>query len=221
MPRFTDSLTTIAAAAALLPRDSAILAALTDEELLTIPRLFADITRQLEPSAAAIAGEIARRSARELGFSGLAQRTGYRTPELLLQRLTGSTSREAVKLVRTGVIIHEADLVATVEKTGEVPPELTKPWLITVGRAVSAGTLSIEAADAIRTAYFEPVATLLTEGVEDGSLHAQPDPVVTAVATFGAIVISGLSYLVTGQTLDPDRVGQPIVDMVLDGLRPR
>ena len=122
MPRFTDSLTTIAAAAALLPRDSAILAALTDEELLTIPRLFADITRQLEPSAAAIAGEIARRSARELGFSGLAQRTGYRTPELLLQRLTGSTSREAVKLVRTGVIIHEADLVATVEKTGEVPP---------------------------------------------------------------------------------------------------
>jgi hypothetical protein len=112
--------------------------------------LFADITRQLESSAAAVAGEIARRSTRALGFDGLAQRTGFRTPERLLQQLTGSTSREAMKLVRAGTIIHEAELLADAEKTGQVPPELSKPWLVAVGRAVTAGELSLEAADAIR-----------------------------------------------------------------------
>ena len=96
-------------------------------------------------------------------------------------------------------------------------PDVCRALIGDLGRA---GRIP-EIADAIRTAYFEPVATLLTEGVEDGSLHAQPDPVVTAVATFGAIVISGLSYLVSGHPLDPDRVAQPIIDMLLDGLRPR
>ena len=150
MSRFTDSLTAITAAAAALPRDSATLAELPEDELLALPALFADITRQLESSAAAVAGEIARRSTRALGFAGLAQRTGFRTPERLLQQLTGSTSREAMKLVRAGTIIHEAELVADAEKAGQVPPELSKPWLVAVGRAVTAGELSLEAADAIR-----------------------------------------------------------------------
>lgn len=150
MSRFTDSLTAITAAAAALPRNSATLAELPEDELLALPALFADITRQLESSAAAVAGEIARRSTRALGFDGLAQRTGFRTPERLLQQLTGSTSREAMKLVRAGTIIHEAELVADAEKAGQIPPELSKPWLVAVGRAVTAGELSLEAADAIR-----------------------------------------------------------------------
>lgn len=156
MSRFTDSLTAITAAAAMLPRDSATLAELPEDELLTLPALFADITRQLEPSAAAVAGEIARRSVREFGFDGLAQRTGFRTPERLLQQLTGSTSREAMKLVRAGTIIHEAELVTAAEKTGQVPPELSKPWLVAVGRAVTAGELCLEAADAIRAGLGTP-----------------------------------------------------------------
>ncbi|MHA6694077.1 hypothetical protein [Homoserinimonas sp. A520] len=89
MSQFTDSLSSIAAAAAILPRDSATLAGLPEEELLAIPALFADITRQLEPSLAATAGEIARRSSYELGYQGLAQKGGFRTPEKLVQHLTG------------------------------------------------------------------------------------------------------------------------------------
>lgn len=150
MSRFTDSLVAIATAASALPRDSATLAALPEDELLAIPKLLADITRHLEPSTAAIAGEIARRSTREHGFGGLAQRTGFRTPEQLLQHLTGSTSLVAARLVRAGAIIHESELVATAEKTGEVLSGVTEPWLAGVGRAVAAGAMSIEAADAIR-----------------------------------------------------------------------
>ncbi|MEO7124195.1 MAG: DUF222 domain-containing protein [Lacisediminihabitans sp.] len=140
----------MAVAASALPQDSSTLAALPEGERLAIPKLLADITRHLEPSTAAVAGEIARRSAREQGFSGLAQRTGFRTPELLLQHLTGSTSGGAARLVRAGVIIHEAELVATAQKTGEVLSGVTAPWLTAVGRAVAAGAISIEAADAIR-----------------------------------------------------------------------
>lgn len=141
MSRFADSLVAIATAAAALPRDSATLAALSEDELLALPRLLATITRHVEPSAAAIAGEIARRSSREHGFGGLAQRSGFRTPEHLLQHLTGSTSRGAARLVRAGVIIHESELVAAAEKTGEVLSGVTEPWLAVVGRAGAAALL--------------------------------------------------------------------------------
>ena len=52
--------------------------------------------------------------------------------------------------MRTGGIIHEAGLITEAERTGEVSGELTKPWLAPVGRAVAAGTLSLDAAEAIR-----------------------------------------------------------------------
>ncbi|MHA6668058.1 HNH endonuclease signature motif containing protein [Homoserinimonas sp. A447] len=163
MSQFTDSLSVIAAAAALLPRDSATLAGLPEEELLAIPALFANITRQLEPSLAATAGEIARRSSYDLGYQGLAQKGGFRTPEKLVQHLTGSTSREAAKLVRTGGIIHEAELITEAERTGEVSPELTQPWLAPVGRAVAAGVLSMEAGEAIRVGLGVPTEDITAE----------------------------------------------------------
>ncbi|MEO8907842.1 MAG: DUF222 domain-containing protein [Microbacteriaceae bacterium] len=150
MPKFTESLVAIAAAASALPRDSTTLGALSEDELLAIPALLAAITLHLEPSAAAVAGEIARRSTREHGFSALAQRSGFRTTEKLLQHLTGSSSRAASQLVRAGAIIHESELVAASEKTGEVLSGVTEPWLAAVGRAVAAGAMSIEAANAIR-----------------------------------------------------------------------
>jgi hypothetical protein len=150
MTQFTDSLTQVEAAIAQLPLDADSFAGMTDEELTAVPAGLAAIRHQVEAREARAAGEIARRSSYELGYSGLAQRTGFRTAEKLVQHLTGSTNREAAKLVRTGVVIHEADVLSEAERTGEVSPELTKPWLAPVGRAVAAGTLSIEAAEAIR-----------------------------------------------------------------------
>src|SRR5690554_918431 len=134
MPTFEDSLSEVTAAIAALPADAASFAGLTDEELTSLPAGLAAARHQLEAREARVAGEIARRSTYDLGYAGLAQKTGFRTPEKLVQHLTGSTSKEATKLVRTGVIIHEADTIQTAERTGQIPPELTKPWLAPVGR---------------------------------------------------------------------------------------
>src|SRR5690606_33767066 len=156
MPTFEDTLSEVTAAIALLPSDAESFTALSDTELTGIPAALAAARHQLETREARAAGEIARRSAYDLGYQGLAQKTGFRTAEKLVQHLTGSTSREAAKLVRTGVIIHEAEVLTEAERTGEVPPELTKPWLASVGHAVAAGTLSLDAAEAIRVGLGTP-----------------------------------------------------------------
>src|SRR5690554_4927576 len=127
MPSFEDTLSEVTAAIALLPTDAESFTTLTDSELTGIPAALASARHQLEAREARVAGEIARRSTFDLGYAGLAQKTGFRTPEKLVQHLTGSTSKEATKLVRAGVIIHEAETLEAAERTGEVPPELTKP----------------------------------------------------------------------------------------------
>lgn len=76
-------------------------------------------------------------------------------------------------------------------------------------------------AAAIRNAYSAPVETLLVQGAQDGSLLGTVEPVAAAAAVFGATSISGLSYLVAGQPLDPPLVAQAVGRVVLDGLRPR
>jgi hypothetical protein len=114
----------------------------------------AEIRRRADATAAALAAEIKHRSRRELGYDGLAQRLGARTPESLVQRLAGTTAREAHSLVRVGAIMATP--------TVEVDPT---PWLRSVGLAVAAGDLSIEAADAIRAGLGAP-----DEGVTAESL---------------------------------------------------
>ena len=60
-------------------RDVGLCGVLCDEELLEILRYGAEERRLVDAFSAVAAGEIARRSAPELGSTGLAQRTGYRT----------------------------------------------------------------------------------------------------------------------------------------------
>ena len=52
----------------------------TDDALLDYQRRLAASARQLELAAAAAAAEISHRSRRELGYNGLAQKRGARTP---------------------------------------------------------------------------------------------------------------------------------------------
>src|SRR5690554_1532965 len=163
MPTFEDSLGQVVAAIAALPGDAESFAALSDAELTGIPGGLAAARHQLEAREARVAGEIARRSSYELGYSGLAQKGGFRTAEKLVQHLTGSTSREAARLVRTGVIIHEAEIITEAERTGQVSPELTKPWLAPVGRAVATGVLSIEAGEAIRVGLGVPTEDITVD----------------------------------------------------------
>ncbi|MBC7591996.1 MAG: DUF222 domain-containing protein [Salinibacterium sp.] len=121
-----------------------------DATLLELNRL-ASVERQLvEAHAVLIAGEIAHRSAPELGHSGLAQRTGYRTPQELVRVSTRSTAREAATAVRVGLLARDAQL--------NVTP--LRPWLAAVTRALAGGILPIASADAIQSGLGEPTEAL-------------------------------------------------------------
>lgn len=167
MPTFEDTLGEVTAAIAALPADAESFAMLSDTELTGLPAGLAAARHQLEAREARVAGEIARRSTSQLGYSGLAQKTGFRTAEKLVQHLTGTSRREASKLVRTGVIIHEADALTEAERTGQASPELTQPWLTGAGRAVAAGTLSLEAAEAIRIGLGTPTENITAEAMAE------------------------------------------------------
>ncbi|MEO6505871.1 MAG: DUF222 domain-containing protein, partial [Terrimesophilobacter sp.] len=116
------------------------------------------------------AGEIARRSRHELGYAGLAQRSGFRTPAGLIQNVTGDSSREASKLVRVGVMIHQAEDAkaeadnSTEPVAGDQPSQFggegNKPWLAPIAEAVAKAVISLEAAEAIRIGLGEPSADI-------------------------------------------------------------
>ncbi len=99
---------------------------LSDERLLAHQRALATRRREIDAELAAVAAEIAHRSRRELGYAGLAQRLGARTPERLVAEVAGISQRDAGALVRVGA--------------------MTGP----VAEAVAAGALGVDAADAIR-----------------------------------------------------------------------
>jgi hypothetical protein len=141
----TDSLASLAdVSVAFVPPP---VTSLADDDLMDVSRLAAEIRRRADAVAALAAAELKRRSAPELGHSGLAAKTGARTPERLVQRLTGVTKREAGELIRVGEI--------TTAPTVDSPPDLPS-WLTAVGAAVRTGSLSVAAADAIRSGLGVP-----------------------------------------------------------------
>ena len=121
---------------------------LNDAGLLEAQRTLGEIRRRVDAASALIAAEIAHRSRRELGYDGLAQRLGARTPELLVQQVTGASARDARTMVRVGALMTTED--------SDRPATDATPWLKAVATAVAAGTLSLEAADVIRTGLGTP-----------------------------------------------------------------
>lgn len=117
---------------------------LRDQELMDLQRELAAVRRRVDASSAAVAGELARRSARDLGYRGLAQSQGDRTPENLVARLAGVSAPEARTMVSIG------ELLATGEREGG------PAWLEPVSAAVTAGEVSVGAAAAIRTGLGDP-----------------------------------------------------------------
>jgi hypothetical protein len=123
---------------------------LTDAELLAEKTLVAELRRRVDAVDAVIAAELAHRSRPELGSAGLAQRHGARTPEKLIQTLTGVSVRDARTQVRVGTLVAG---LTTGLGTDEAPSE---PWLASVAAAVAAGQLGLDAADMIRTGLGQP-----------------------------------------------------------------
>jgi hypothetical protein len=126
--------------------DSEALAQLDDDRLLWANEQISVHRRHLDLYAAAIAGELALRSRRELGFAGLAQRKGFISPEALVQSLSQLSRAEASKLVRIGSLLSVgAQTGSSADRFPAAPP-----WQASLLAAVSAASLSTDAADAIR-----------------------------------------------------------------------
>jgi hypothetical protein len=134
--------------AVLAAPDLAPVSSLSDDALLAEQGALAAERRRVDARFAEVAGEIARRSRREVGIRSLSVREGARSPEELIQRVTGVTGREARSLTQVGVLL------------GEAP---TAPWLAPVASAVRDGQLGVASADAIRAGLGEPSATLPAE----------------------------------------------------------
>ena len=168
---FTASLDATVHAAAQLAASAAGGRALGGARLIASQSAIAAARRDLDAAASVLAGEIVRRSSVEAGHSGLAQSEGFRTPQALIQKATGSTARDAQTLVRAGVMINDAELQSSGKDPAQSGSRLVEPWLAAVGAAVARGSLSAAAAEAIRTGLGRPVEGVSTEALANAAIE--------------------------------------------------
>ena len=128
-----------AASKVLVLPDVSRLGELPDDELMSVQRELGSIMRRVGADSAAVAGELARRSSRDLGYGGLAQRTGARTVERLVSNLTGMSVPESRAMVSVGEAMSS-----------------DAPWLSPIATGVTDGVLSVGAAAAIRNGLGDP-----------------------------------------------------------------
>ncbi|CAN5206327.1 hypothetical protein BH11ACT3_BH11ACT3_08640 [soil metagenome] len=127
-------------------------AACTDGELEALQREIAGVERLAHSRAALVAAEVARRSAPELGHAGLAQRSGARTPERLIERWAGVSPDDARAMVQVGELMSRDEPVAKV-----------------IATSVARGEISILAAAAIQSGLGESTATVTETALIDAA----------------------------------------------------
>ncbi len=165
---------------------------LSDSALADLQRVYADIRRTADVALAQLASMVVRRSRPELGYAGLAQRTGARTPEQVVQLLTGVSRREAGTLVRVGQLM-DADRDART-------PAHAPSWMHLITAAALNRSISTTAADVIR-------GVLTSINADDGVLAQAASELIRSA---GAVSIERLSAQARQlrDRLDPDGVWQ-------------
>jgi len=108
--------------------------------------------REVDAGLATLAGIVAARSTLELGYDGLAQRSGARTTDALVSQLTGTSGSEAHALTAVGSMMSDP-----------------APWLGEVASRVSAGELSVGAAAAIQNGLGAPSPTVAADDLADAA----------------------------------------------------
>jgi hypothetical protein len=127
-------------ATAFSDRTRADVASASDSALIDLQTQIAAIARQIDLAAAAVSAEIAHRSRRELGYDGLAARLGARSPEALVQAITGESAPTARRLIVTGSLLSAP----------------AHAWLQPAIDAVAAGAISAEALAVIEAGLGSP-----------------------------------------------------------------
>ncbi|MDP9028622.1 MAG: HNH endonuclease [Actinomycetota bacterium] len=123
-----------------------------DLELMETMRRWAEVRRVLDAGLAAIAGVLAARSTLELGYDGLAQRSGLRTVDALVSHLTGTSGPESRAITAAGTMLDSP-----------------QPWLSEVAGRLSAGELSVGAAAAIQIGLGTPSPTIAADDLADAA----------------------------------------------------
>lgn len=161
--------------------------ALSDSALEATMATAARGRAELDRVIAVLAGEAAKRSARELGHSGLAQRKGHRSAVQLVQSLTGESRGEAARQVKVGELLGETDAAERLANdartaegrpaTGEHPSTGAHPSTgdhrdTTDGEAGQAGEDSGSAGNRASTAASLPWEYPITSAINAGTLSA-------------------------------------------------
>ncbi|GAA3738531.1 hypothetical protein GCM10022239_12650 [Leifsonia bigeumensis] len=143
---------------------------LSDAQVLEFTRAIADHKRRLGAFEAHAAAEVARRSRREFGHSGLAAREGFSSPEKMLESVTKTTGREAAQLVSLGKALDDASATQELLDTGvtEIAGEpLVLPWDAPIAAAVASGDLSVDCAGALRRGLGRPTEQVGIEALRE------------------------------------------------------
>lgn len=143
---------------------SSLVTDLDDERLLSVIADAASARDALDVVLAAGAAEVARRSARDLGYQGLAQRKGHRNVTSLVQNITGQTRADVGRALRTG-----EDLLPVIPAEPVTPsggsPDATPPapvvpavprWRSLLRDALQEGRIGPAPFQAIRAGLGEP-----------------------------------------------------------------
>ncbi|WP_298226940.1 HNH endonuclease signature motif containing protein [Gryllotalpicola sp.] len=151
----------VASASAALPSAETV-AGLADDALIELQRVIAAGETVWAKAGATAAAQIAARSARTLGHSGLAQRNGYSEASKFVQSLTGSTIGEARRLVATGELLagaggfelSDAPGAESADAMGPTGP--TASWGAVLADALRSGALTLAQVDAVRSELGAP-----------------------------------------------------------------
>ena len=145
-----------------LGADDLGVAGLDDDELLGLLTDATEARKALELIVAAGSAEVARRSARDLGYGGLAQKKGHRTGTGLVQQITGMGRGDVTRAVGAGEELAPTTPIVGVEPGAETTDAATTGspavarWLQLLRDALASGRVTQTQFHAIRTGLGEP-----------------------------------------------------------------
>ena len=166
MTKFDTAFLASAGAVAALGSGATAFEPLDDDALLRAQDALSVHRRHLDVYFAWVAGEIARRSRRDTGYAGLAQRRGFASAEALIQSMSQATRAEAGKFVQLGSSMAQAASALRSAEAG-IPVEL--PWQAPIAAGLSTGRLSADAAESIRRGLGDPDAAVTAAVLADAA----------------------------------------------------
>lgn len=176
---------------------------LDDGEVLARLDDVAIARRSLDVITSALTAEVEKRSTREAGYAGLAQKTGHRTGTDLVQHITGQTRADVRRAAAIGRDLAAAVPFEPLDSTTDASP--SAPWFDPLTTALADGVLSREQFDVIRRGLGEPPVERYPERAEGvtESFWREAALVLIGEAVEQAVEDLAVAARLARDTLDP------------------